>query len=177
MDILFDTSKKRLAFEDGGLVFMEDRLDEVIQRLFIRFKTFKREWFWNELYGIDYLNDVFGKGRSKFSVDMIIQNAILDEPLVLRIDYFTSEIVNYRYSCAFRLQTVEGDIKSTIYLLVNEDGIQLTNENGRKLAAKFSEPPEVSPTITEIYYLFDDRENQLTNSTGRYVYSKGFMEK
>ena len=136
MDLLFNTNTKTLAFSGGDLVLVTDRQLELCQRLYVAFQTFKGEWYWNETYGIDYLNDVFGVGRLKFSVDTIIKNTILADPLVESIDYFVSEIVDYSYSCTFRVKTTDNQVTENIYFLTNENKLYLTTAAGQRIFAK-----------------------------------------
>ena len=82
MDIKFDQSvfDISLSVDGDGLLdldFTRSSEEDLQQRIFLRFKTFKRDLFWNEGYGIDYLNSVFGKNRPKSTVDIIVKNEIL----------------------------------------------------------------------------------------------------
>ena len=68
MDIKFDQATYDIALvEDGsGMVDLDiinNSADELMQRLYLRLKTYPRDLFWNIGYGIDYLNSVFGKNR------------------------------------------------------------------------------------------------------------------
>ena len=97
MDIKFDQQAFDIVLvEDGsGLVDLDitiDSADDLMQRLFLRLKTYPRDLFWNINYGIDYLNTIFGKNRPKGTVDIILKSEINKEPMVESIDYFKSEI-------------------------------------------------------------------------------------
>ena len=127
MDIFLDQSKQDLVLQDGDLKITQDRRDELIQRLFIRFKTFTREWFWDLDYGVDYINEVFGVARSKSTVDALIRNTISQEVLVDRYENFTSEIENYRYSCSFDIYLIQEQEQLNLYFLVNDQGLTLTD--------------------------------------------------
>ena len=122
---------------DGNLDFAltQDASEQLMQRLFLRLKAYPRDLFWDVNYGIDYLNTVFGKNRPKNTVDIVIKNEIMKDPMVKRLVYFESEIVNYTYSCTFKAEVVEENVISTFYLLTNENGVILTNENGDRLTA------------------------------------------
>ena len=95
--------------------------------MFIRFKTFTREWFWDLDYGVDYINEVFGVARSKSTVDALIRNTISQEVLVDRYENFTSEIENYRYSCSFDIYLIQEQEQLNLYFLVNDQGLTLTD--------------------------------------------------
>lgn len=140
MDILFDQQAFDIVLvEDGsGLVDLDitkSSAEDLMQRLFLRLKAYPRDLFWNINYGIDYLNTVFGKNRPKSTVDIILRNEILKEPMVEVIDYFESEIFNYTYACKFRVKLRFEPTVVTYYILTNENGVILTNESGDRLTA------------------------------------------
>lgn len=138
MDIKFDQQSFDISLiEDGsGLVdfdITKSSADDLMQRLFLRLKTYPRDLFWNINYGIDYLNSVFGKNRPKSTVDIILRNEISKEPMVASIDYFESEIFNYTYACKFRVRVINEPATLTYYILTNENGVILTNQDGDRL--------------------------------------------
>ena len=140
MDIKFDQQGFDIVLvEDGsGLVDLDitiDSADDLMQRLFLRLKTYPRDLFWNINYGIDYLNTIFGKNRPKGTVDIILKNEINKEPMVESIDYFESEIFNYTYACKFRVRVIDEPTILTYYILTNENGVILTNQDGDRLTA------------------------------------------
>lgn len=135
MDIKFDQQKYDIVLEVDGdnlvnLVFIDNDADILMQRLFLRLKTYPRDLFWNINYGIDYLNDVFGKNKPKNSVDVVIRNEIMREPLVSQITSFESEVKDYNYACKFTVKTRSTEKLLTYYILTNENGLILTNEDG-----------------------------------------------
>lgn len=140
MDIKFDQQTFDIVLvEDGsGLVDLDittSSADDLMQRLFLRLKTYPRDLFWNIGYGIDYLNSIFGKNRPKSTVDIILKNEINKEPMVDSITYFESEIVNYTYACKFRVSVINEISTLTYYILTNENGVILTNQDGDRLTA------------------------------------------
>lgn len=140
MDIKFDQQTFDIVLEEGGdglvdLAIIQTPSEDLMQRLFLRFKTYPRDLFWNINYGIDYLNTVFGRNRPKSSVDIIIRNEINKEPMVESIDYFESEIFNYTYACKFRVKVVDEPTILTYYILTNENGVILTDQDGNRLTA------------------------------------------
>lgn len=140
MDILFDQiTQDILLVEDSegrlDFSFLEDESNILVQRLFLRLKTYPRDLFWNVGYGIDYLNDVFGKNKPKTSVDVVIRNEIIKEPMVNFIESFESEVMNYNYRCKFTVKVNETERLYTYYILTNEDGVILTNESGDVLTS------------------------------------------
>lgn len=137
MDILIDQSTKRLVLNSGDIALISSQADLLVQRLFVKFNTFKRELFWRPSFGIDYINEVFGRARQKLTIDTIFKNAILEDVMVDSITSFTSKIVNSTYSCEFsvKLKKLEQVIK--VYLITNEAGIILTDEKGNSLTINF----------------------------------------
>lgn len=138
MDIKLDSgvpnSSTRLRLTDGKLELTSGRADSLAQRLQIRFKTYQGSWFLNENYGINWFRDVLGKGKTKLSVDVLIQNEILKDNLIDRITYFKSQISSsYVYSCLFKVQMVDGTTTEVIKLLTTESGLVLTTDSGLAL--------------------------------------------
>lgn len=134
MDIYFDQRDFDIKLTDDiegvDLVILTDPVDKLMQRLFKRLKTQKRDIVWNLSYGIDYLQDVFGRKKPKGVVDVIIQDEIKKEPMVKEIVRFESEIVDFKYACKFSVSIIDEPSLITYYILTNESGIILTNESG-----------------------------------------------
>lgn len=141
MDLKFDQAVQDLVLSvDGSGVFdialTKDAEDDLGQRLFVRFKTYTKDLFWNLGYGVDYLNKVFGINRPKSSVDAIIMAEIKKEPLVEEIVNFESTNKNYTYSCKFSVKSkIEGRV-STFHILTDENGFTLSNEEGLTLTSR-----------------------------------------
>lgn len=138
MDILFDQTSYDISFVDVDTNFVDlaiitNSADQLMQRLYLRFKTYKRDLWWSQRYGIDYLNEVYGMNKPKRSVDVIIQNEILNEPMVDKLINFESEIINYTYNCKFTVSVINEPQTVTYYILTNETGAVLTDESGNQL--------------------------------------------
>ena len=141
MDFRFNQKEYDISLiEDGeGKVDIDlvQSSDEVLmQRLFVRFKTFPRDLFWNLNYGIDYISDVFGMNRPKSSVDALIRLEIAKEPMVDSIVDFKSAIISYNYSCNFSVKLKGENVITLFHVLTNESGITLTNESGLALTTR-----------------------------------------
>lgn len=141
MDIFFNPQRQDIEFVDLGnnevdIAIINTSVDDLMQRLYLRFKTFKRDLMWNTGYGIDYLNDVFGINKSQTVVDTIIKEEIRKEPMVSSITFFESQLVNYTYACKFTVSLKEEQKTVTYYILTNENGLDITNENGDVLTLK-----------------------------------------
>ena len=141
MDILFDQKAYDIELVTVGenvvdLAVVTSIADTLMQRLYLRFKTYKRDLWWSLSYGIDYLNEVFGMNKPIRSVDVIIQNEILQEPMVESLVSFESEVINYTYNCKFTVSVVDEPETITYYILTNENGAVLTDENGNQLTIR-----------------------------------------
>ena len=89
--------------------------------------------YWNQGYGIDYLNNVFGDNRRKSSVDLIVRSEILKEELVAELMDFESSIINYSYSCKFTVRSVVEEQIITYYILTTENGVVISDENNNEM--------------------------------------------
>ena len=141
MDILFDQTTYDIDLVTVGenvvdLAVVTSSTDILMQRLYLRFKTYKRDLWWSLSYGIDYLNEVFGMNKPIRSVDVIIQNEILREPMVESLVSFESEVINYTYNCKVTVSVVNEPETITYYILTNENGAVLTDENGNQLTIR-----------------------------------------
>ena len=141
MDLKFDQITYDISLKVDGdgkfdMVLLDSPPEILMQRLFLRLKAYPRDLFWNYNYGIDYLNDIFGKNKPISSVDAVIRNEILKEPMVAKITYFESEVRDYNYSCKFSVRLLNTQSVSTYYILTNELGIILTNESGDILTSR-----------------------------------------
>jgi hypothetical protein len=91
MDLLLSASGD-LVFVNGECPVTQHQADVVAQRLRIKLYTFYGEWFLNRTVGVPYIQQIFGKVRSKPTVDLIFQGIISSDPGVIEIVSFTSEI-------------------------------------------------------------------------------------
>lgn len=133
MDIYFKQDIMDLVFNDGDLVITSTTQEDLMQRLFTRFKTHTKDLYWQQNYGIDYLNNVFGDNRRKSSVDLIIRSEILKEELVAELMDFESSIINYSYSCKFTVRSVVEEQIITYYILTTENGVVISDENNNEM--------------------------------------------
>lgn len=116
MDLLMDIDEARdLVFVNGGCPVTTFPVQTVAQRLFIRLRTFRGEWFYNTIYGVPYFQRIFTK-TTKGAVDAIFQDQILSETGVKRITDFNSslDVATRRYSLSFRVLTTDGQESETI---------------------------------------------------------------
>lgn len=118
MDLLLNRSVgvHDLVFVNGECPTTGDLIDRVIQRLYIRLRTFMGEWFLNVQYGVPWLEEILGQRAPKSRVDMIIQNQILSEDGVQQITEFESTMNNQHreYRCSFRVKVTSGETSGLI---------------------------------------------------------------
>ena len=114
-----DPSYGDLVFVNGPLprsATTQELLEVVTQRLFIRLRTFREEWFINTEYGVPYYQRILGKKTSKSAVDLIFQEQILAEAGVQEITFFNSTFRNRQYTLQFRVRVSNGEETATISL-------------------------------------------------------------
>lgn len=133
MDIYFKQDIMDLVFNEGDLVITSTTEEDLMQRLFTRFKTHIKDLYWDQGYGIDYLNNVFGDNRRKSSVDLIVRSEILKEELVAELMDFESSIINYSYSCKFTVRSMVEEQIITYYILTTENGVIISDENNNEM--------------------------------------------
>lgn len=108
MDLLLDTTTGDLVFINGVCPVTQHQADIVAQRLRIKLYTFYGEWFLNTTIGVPYIQQIFGKVRSKPTVDLIFQGLIAADPGVIEILSFTSEITSERgYTMTFSVRVAD----------------------------------------------------------------------
>lgn len=110
MDILLDEATHDIVFENGATPVTGSIADGLKQRLKIKFLTFKGEWFLNTNYGTPYYQQIFGKGRSKASIDIIFRQLIAEDADVESILSFESSLSSDRtYSLSFSVKSRTGE--------------------------------------------------------------------
>lgn len=84
--------------------------ENLAQRLLIRLRTFRGEWFLDQDLGVDYFGQILGKNRNKATVDAIIQAEILQEREVLQLDEYNSTYNNSlrKLNISFKARTIDG---------------------------------------------------------------------
>lgn len=110
MDLLLDEDTHDLIFVNGGTPITTDQKTTVAQRLKVRLQTFLGEYFMNVEAGIPYYQRIFGKIKNKSTVDAIFQRQILEDPGVLEIVSYGSDLDNASrfLQVTFRVRTSEG---------------------------------------------------------------------
>lgn len=126
MDILLSTSEIDLDNEfndikiiDGKLSLTSNTVLEVSQRLRVRLKTYRQEWYGNTSVGVPYLDNILVKNINKEAVDGLFKALIIETEGVLSLDFFSSEYSErYRtYSATFKCRVINNEGGSESLLL------------------------------------------------------------
>ena len=78
MDLKLD-SDGNLAIESGDMVVITDKVESTRQRLIIKFKFFKAEWFLDERAGIPYFQDILVKPANLNAIKAIYAEVINED--------------------------------------------------------------------------------------------------
>jgi hypothetical protein len=99
----------------NDFVIVDDDKEQFIQRLRIKLKTFKGEWFLNTDIGIDYFNEVFTNKSNIEKIKNIFKVAIMEEKESVKLKEFELTMDSDRkiFLYAF-LETIFGNIEVTI---------------------------------------------------------------
>lgn len=115
MDILVDPDTGDVVYDNTQVTVTEEQRQSVAQKLTIKLQTFLGEWFLNTANGVPYYQEIFGKVRSKSTIDIIFREKISEEPDVIEITEFNSEITPDRtYRLTFRVRTSLNQITDNI---------------------------------------------------------------
>jgi len=110
MDIKLSTLDHDIEFDGSDFTLTQTESEGLAQRLRVKLKTFAGEWFLDVNEGIPYYESILGKRRAKETIDIIFQNAILEEPEVISLSSFESEITPQRiYKMRFTVRPSDGD--------------------------------------------------------------------
>lgn len=124
MDMLLDNDPLSptygdLIYDNSSVTVTGNQAGGVAQKLTIKLRTFLGEWFLNTATGVPYYQQIFGKVRSKATIDSIFIEKIVEEPDVAELVEFTSEILNDRtYTISFRVRTTLGQITDQVNISV-----------------------------------------------------------
>lgn len=122
MDIKFDSQDSDAIFVNGPLTkadVTQPFTENVRQRLLIRLRTFRGEWFLSTQYGVPWFQEVLGRKTTKTRVDQLLQESILSEQGVVEILTFKSTFINRVYSLSFSVRCRNG---GTATLTINDIG-------------------------------------------------------
>lgn len=106
MDLLLNPDTNDLVFINGAAPVTQLMTQIVAQRLKITLYTFLGEWFLDTTIGVPYFQQIFGKIRTKSTIDLIFQRIISADPDVIEILSFDSSLAaeTRGYSMTFQVR-------------------------------------------------------------------------
>lgn len=165
-DFFIDPSTGDLSFGgDGskGLEIVTTNQLSLRQRLHLRFSIWLGDWFFDETFGFPYRTFI-GKKTVKAVLDGRIKQEVRQEPDVLQITDFTSEMnVSARtYGCYFTVVTSEGEETNLAfsgsdqysYPTPKDSNVQLCGDEGSVISFK-----------NKLYYLINFKLPEYGEST------------
>lgn len=122
MDLLLDSDTNDIIFVNGQCPVTQRLTDVVAQRLKITLYTFLGEWFLDTTIGVPYFQQIFGKVRSKSTIDLIFQRVIANDPDVIEILSFESELAasTRGYTMTFQVRVRDNTSSLPITIQVGE---------------------------------------------------------
>jgi len=120
MDLLLDPQTHDLVFVNGVATVTQTPSEIVAQRLKVKLYTFLGEWFLDTSIGVPYFQQIFGKVRSKSSIDVIFQTIISEDEGVAEIREFNSEmsVGDRGYTMTFKVRASDGTVTDPITISV-----------------------------------------------------------
>jgi|SRR5690554_5041530 len=111
MDLLMNISTDHdCLFINGECPVTSTPEQKMAQKIKIKLLTFRGEWFHDTTYGVPYWQEILGHKVSKSRVDMLIQEAILEEEGVKEIIDFRSSLNKRDYSVTAKIRVHDGSI-------------------------------------------------------------------
>ena len=122
MDLLLDSDTNDIIFVNGQCPVTQRLTDVVAQRLKITLYTFLGEWFLDTSIGVPYFQQIFGKVRSKSTIELIFQRVIANDPDVIEILSFESELAasTRGYTMTFQVRVRDNTSSLPITIQVGE---------------------------------------------------------
>lgn len=109
MDLLMNiTTDHDCIFINGACPVTTTPSQKMAQKIKIKLLTFRGEWFQDTTYGVPYWQEILGHKVAKSRVDMLFQEAILEEEGVTEIINFKSSITNRTYSLEVKIRIYDG---------------------------------------------------------------------
>lgn len=120
MDLLLNPDTNDLVFINGECPVTQLLTDIVSQRLKITLYTFLGEWFLDTTIGVPYFQQIFGKIRTKATIDLIFQRIISSDNDVIEILSFESELTTSSrgYSMTFQVRVSDNTTSLPITIQV-----------------------------------------------------------
>jgi hypothetical protein len=114
-DIYLDENTGDISIVGNMLRLTESDNEEVRQKVEIRLRTFREEWFMNINAGLPYFQRMLQKGTTQSFIDTQVKSATLNTNGVLAITRFNSEVnlSSRNYTAFMTVTTEEGAVSIT----------------------------------------------------------------
>lgn len=112
MSDLLLTQGGDLSLSQGRLSLLSTLEESTQQRLIIKLRTYKGEWYLDLAKGIPYFQSILRRGNdAKDIADTLFKNALIKDEGVLSVKSFESTLSKSgAYSLSFEVTTVRGEI-------------------------------------------------------------------
>lgn len=109
-DIMLDPLTGDISISKNMVRLTTSNAEEVRQKVEIRLKTFRGEWFANVRAGLPYFQSMFGRNVTKSFIDTQIKTTVLKTSGVISMKEFSSSInpKTREYSAIIKVITDEG---------------------------------------------------------------------
>lgn len=112
-----------IEVDSNGKIQLLSTFQELVrQRLDIKLKTFRGEWFLDTTFGIPYRDTgdgraMIGKGFTSKDIDAIYISTIKEDPDVISIEYFNSNYspIQREYDLSFEVKTKDGVLTGSVF--------------------------------------------------------------
>ncbi len=96
-----------ILFSNKDFALTQTQDESLAQRLTVKLRTWRSEWFLDSSVGIPYIESVLGKNRSLIAIQAIFQQAILEEDSVLQLISLTTDLdkVNRILTVTFKVKS------------------------------------------------------------------------
>lgn len=112
-DIVLDKENNDITFDGDDLAFFEVNKGEinpylVAQRLEIKLRSLRGEWFLDVAYGIPYIPDILSRNNQRDLADTYIKQVIIKDPDIKSIKSYTGSFAQGIYSVFFEATLKNG---------------------------------------------------------------------
>lgn len=117
-DIILSKPNNDITFSGNDLAFfVKDSPDFVAQRLEIKLRNDKGEWFLDINYGIPWMKSILSQGNKKSLADNYIRKTIIEDPAIKSITSYSSTLSKTVLTVKFTAKLITNEL-TTITLEV-----------------------------------------------------------
>lgn len=101
-DIILENNTNDITFDGDDFALFEEGDNSIIaQRLEIKIRSLKGNWFRDINYGIPYFQEIFSEANNGALADTYIKQIIINDPDILSILSYTSELEEQTWKIVF----------------------------------------------------------------------------